>query len=409
MQITDRDIKVIEYKLNGRSNREIARLVLGAETKESTVRGILSRYDVDLGEVVAKHYAAISRRNQRQSDQLRLERKHTRETNRIYNALESLTEELNNTFKLHDLSKLTKKHKTSATKKVGVLQLSDLHFGERIDDQLDNVYDLGVIAARLKKFVSKATTYFLASGVETVLVAMTGDLINSDRRLDEITANSKNRSEIVFCAVDILQQLILDLNENFNVSVASVCGNESRVGKDVGWSGFMASDSYDYVIHEVLTRLFDGSEGVTFVPILDPLECVLDVNGSKLALVHGHNGLANTSRMEGDVGKMKARYSSRGVKLDYVICGHIHSAYISDNFARSSGLPGSNAYSEKALNLHGKSSQNIYIFGEDGEIDGIKIDLQNYDPNFSYDYNEDAEAYKPLQTKGTVVIQSVII
>lgn len=411
MSIPTRDLEILEAKSKGMSNREIARTILGAETRESTVRGILNRYDIgDIGELLEDHYAAMTRRNQKQADQLRIERKKVRESSRIHNVLEELGTELENTFKIHSLSKLTTGHKSTTNGGVvGVLQLSDLHFGERIDDGLSNVYDLGVIAARLKKFVDKAKTYFLASGVETVVVAMTGDMINSDRRLDEVTSNAKNRTDIVFNAVDVIQQLILDLNRDFNVTVASVCGNESRVGFDVGWSGFTASDNYDKMIHEILSRLFENSVGIKFIPMDDPLECVINVNGSNLVLIHGHNGIANQSKMEGEVTKLKARYISRGVKVDYVIMGHIHFANISDNFARSSGLVGSNAYSEKALNLHGKASQNIYVFESDGTIDGIKIDLQHYDTKNAYSYNEKAEAYKPVTRKGNVVIQSVLI
>lgn len=410
MTIPARDLEILEAKSKGMSNREIARTILGAETRESTVRGILNRYDIgDIGEVLEDHYAAMTRRNQKQADQLRIERKKVRESSRAHNVLEELSVELDNTFRVHKLSHLTNTHKTTDNSVVGVLQLSDLHFGERIDDGLCNVYDLGVITARLKKLVDKAKTYFMASGVETVVVAMTGDMINSDRRLDEVTSNAKNRTDIVFNAVDVIQQLILDLNQDFNVTVASVCGNESRVGFDVGWSGFTASDNYDKMIHEILSRLFEGSEGVRFIDMDDPLECVINVNGSNLVLIHGHNGIANQAKMEGEVTKLKARYISRGVKVDYVIMGHIHFANISDNFARSSGLVGSNAYSEKALNLHGKASQNIYLFESDGTIDGIKIDLQHYDQKNAYTYNEKAEAYKPVTRKSNVVIQSVLI
>lgn len=410
MTIPARDLEVLEAKKQGMSNREIARSILGAETRESTVRGILSRYDIgDIGELLEDHYASLTRRNQKQADQLRIERKKVRESSRIYNVLEELSTELENTFRTHSLSHLTTVHKTNKNSTMGVLQLSDLHFGERIDDGLSNVYDLGVITARLKKLVDKAKTFFLASGVESVVVALTGDIINSDRRLDEVTSNAKNRTDIVFNAVDVIQQVILDLNKDFNVTVASVCGNESRVGFDVGWSGFTASDNYDKMIHEILSRLFENSNGVKFIPMIDPLECVINVNGSNLVLIHGHNGIANQSKMEGEVTKLKARYISRGIKVDYVIMGHIHFANVSDNFARSSGLVGSNAYSEKALNLHGKASQNIYLFENDGTIDGIKIDLQHYDMKNAYSYNESAEAYKPVERKGNVVIQSVLI
>lgn len=355
------------------------------------------------------YYANLQKRNQRQRDLLRVERKHTRENSRVTTMLEELTSALIDTFQHHDLSPLTVKHDKSTGKNVGIIQISDVHFGEKIIEVYDNMYDLSVAAARLKKFVNKAKQYFDAVGVSSVLLALTGDLINSDRRLDEVTSNAANRADVVFCAVDILQQVILDLNQSYNVTVASICGNESRIGKDVGWVNFIASDSFDAIIHNVLSRLFKGSEGVHFVEMKDPLECIVEVNGSNVLMVHGHNGLANTARMEGEVAKMKAKYATRGTRIDYTIAGHIHSAYVSDMFARSSGLPGGNAYSDKALNLASRSSQNIYIVDSDGGIDGVKIDLQEYDKSISYAVT-DAEAYKPAQKAAdTYVIQSVVI
>lgn len=357
-----------------------------------------------------EYYQRLVKRAQKQADLLRVERKQTRESSRVNNMLEELTGALLDVMSDHSLSKRTTKHNKpqSTATSVGILHLSDLHFGEQITEIGDNVFDLNVAAARLKKFVNKAKIYFKANGVTDVLIAMTGDLVNSDRRLDEITTNATNRASVIFCAVDILQQLIIDMNTDFNITVASVCGNESRIGKDVGWVNYIASDSFDAIIHNILSRLFDGSEGVRFIDMHDPLECVVNVNGAHVLLVHGHNGTANTARAEGDVSKYRAKYSTRGVAIDYVIFGHIHSAYISDSFARSSGLPGGNAYSDKALNLTSRASQNVYLVSPDKSIDGMKIDLQMFDKNDTYTVSE-AEAYKAAPKDGTVVIQSVII
>lgn len=373
------------------------------------VQGIAPKSLSDLDNDSRTYYDKLSKTTQRQRDLLRVERKHTRESNRVTTMLEELTTALSDALDRHDLSKLSVKH-TAGGDKVGVIQLSDLHFGERIVEIHDNVFDLSVIAARLKKFVHTAKTHFKAHNIKSVLLAMTGDLINSDRRLDEITSNAGNRASVIFTAVDIIQQIILDLNRDFNVTVASICGNESRIGKDVGWVNFIASDSFDAIVHNILSRLFTGSSGVHFIEMDDPLECVVNVNGANFLLIHGHNGLANTARAEMEVAKLKAKYATRGVMIDYVIFGHIHSAYISDIFARSSGLPGANAYSDKALNLTSRSSQNLYIVDSDKSVHGVKVDLQEFDPKFAYDYNKEAEAYKPLRSaQNTVVIQSVIV
>ena len=63
-------------------------------------------------------------------------------------------------------------------------------------------------------------------------------------------------------------------------------------------------------------------------------------------------------------------------------------------YARSSSLVGANDYSEKALNLSGRASQNLYIFYKNGNRDGIKVDLQYVD-NKGYNIDKSLEAYNP--------------
>ena len=53
-----------------------------------------------------------------------------------------------------------------------------------------------------------------------------------------------------------MQQAIKELTEHFNVTVSSITGNESRVGEFVHYSNFLAGDSYDCVIHNMLRVAF---------------------------------------------------------------------------------------------------------------------------------------------------------
>lgn len=311
----------------------------------------------------------------------------------------------------NNLTELTKIHK-GISDYVGVVQLSDLHFNELIYDIDQNRFDFEVASKRIRKLITRAIMFFKSHYIKDVALFLTGDLLNSDRRLDEITSASDNRSRAIFLAVDILQQAILDLNSEFNIVVASVTGNESRVGQFVNWTNLLASDSYDIVIHNMLSYLFRDSEGVRFIDIRNPLECVVNVNGSNFLLVHGHGhkGLSRTQNIEIEVEKIKSRYSTKGVPIRYVVCGHIHQAYVSDLFSRSGGLPGNNAYSERGLNLQGRSSQNIYIVDNKGSIDGIKIDLQDIDDWDGYEFDNKLQSYHNKDNpNSTVVIQSVLI
>ena len=145
-----------------------------------------------------------------------------------------------------------------------------------------------------------------------------------------------------------------------------------------------------------------------------PLETVVDVAGKHILLIHGngHGFASKTGNLESAYQKLKAKYSGLGVKIDYMLCGHIHSAYVSDWFARSSGLPGNNHYSEKALGLDGRASQNCLVIHKNGNIDSIKVDLQNVDGVEGYLFDKTAAVlgYKLKQSdKGNIIIQKVIV
>lgn len=358
--------------------------------------------------------ARLQKRVQGYQDRTRVERKVFREHARTDNLVMAMQQAMLDILEQNKFTRAkTPRKPTDKTAPVGVVQFSDVHFNELIDDLDGNQYNFEIASQRVRKHVLKAIKYFKAFDSTDIAVFFTGDLLNSDRRLDEITNAAENRSKAIFLAVDIMQQAIQELSEHFNVTVSSITGNESRVGEFVHYSNFLAGDSYDCVIHNMLTYLFKGDAKVTFIPITNPLESVVNLNGVNFLLVHGHahRGLAATGNLEREVIAIKAKYASRNVLVDYVICGHIHSAYISDNFARSSGMPGNNAYSERALNLNGKASQNLYIVWKDKTIDGIKVDLQNTTGITGYPFDQ---ALKSYNTKGgidknTVVIQSVLV
>jgi predicted phosphodiesterase len=220
-------------------------------------------------------------------------------------------------------------------------------------------------------------------------VALTGDLMNSDRRLDELLNQATNRSQATFLAVDILQQALQELNKSFNISVACVTGNEGRVNKEYGWSPVIATDNYDFTIFNILKYICKDSQ-IEFIEG-DPTELVVNVAGQNLLLMHGNCSLRHAA-LDKSINQVLGRYSMKGVKLDYIIMGHVHSASVGDNYARSASVAGANDYSDKGLNLTSRASQNCYIFYENGNRDGIKIDLQNV-PKKGYDIGDSLVAY----------------
>ena len=326
--------------------------------------------------------------SQEEKDIKRIKNREIREESRMIGALEEIANNMISILNKKNMSKFTELHNVENNGSVGIIHLSDIHFNELIDIQ-SNKYDFNIASKRLFLLAERAKIYFHALNVTDVMIAMTGDLMNSDRRLDEVLNAASNRTKATFLAVDILQQFIIDINKDFNVTVAYVSGNESRVNQEIGWNNNIVSDSYDTMIFYILKKIFEESNGVSFIEG-DCSELTVCVNGINMLLMHGH-GCINGS-VEKSIEQVKGRYASQGIIIDYVIFGHIHSAIIGDHFARSSSLCGSNAYNEKSLNIRGRASQNIYIIHKNKLIDGVKIDLQITDGK-QYKVDESLAAY----------------
>ena len=357
----------------------------GRQRYECNVCGHKSVYVIENLELIQEN-VRLAKQKQSAQDKNRIQNKSFREYARVENAVSVYNKQLIKLFDKYKLSTYTQKH-SEQTSCVGVIQFSDVHFNELVDLP-HNKYDFTVASKRCKHFVNQATKYFKAFGVTNVLMVQSGDLLNSDRRLDELLNMATNRAKATFLAVDILQQVIMDLNSNFNVSVAMVTGNESRVKKDWGWSGNIASDNYDYTIFQTLRYIFKDTD-ITFVDG-DPTEVVVEVAGQNLLVLHGNGSIKKG--IDTSITQLMGRYRARGIDINYVIFGHIHSARVGDNFSRSSSMVGANDYSEKALNLSGRASQNCYIFYDNGNRDGIKVDLQNYTDDM-YDIEKSLESY----------------
>lgn len=356
--------------------------------------------DIDLELIIEN--VRLAKNIQAFQDKNRIEKKGFREYVRLENAIKEIGNELVKVLDKHSLPKRafrTKKIKKSE-ECAGLLQITDTHFNELVDLPF-NHFDFPKASQRIKKYIQDATLYFKAKGVTNVCVAITGDLINSDRRLDEKLSQATNRAKALFLSISILEQALLDLQQNFNLSVATVIGNESRIQEEIGWVVDVASDNYDYIIHHSLKKLFaksdvkfymGGEKGV----IGSPTEQVVELNRQNVLLLHG-NQIKRNNR-ENAIQSIVGKWSRNGIKVDFVISGHDHCTRIGDSDARSSSLVGGNAYSNDALQLYSRASQNIHLFYKNGNRDSIKIDLQNCN-NEGYPIEKELESYNAKSLK----------
>jgi predicted phosphodiesterase len=362
----------------------------------------------------------LAKRQQALADTNRIERKAFREHARIENAAAAYCREL---AALLDQSQFSRGLSLSAIPDGGeavlIVQLSDLHFNERVELP-SNRYDFAVASARLAKLAARVKQIGVSYGARKVVVACLGDFLNSDRRLDELLSNATNRSKATLLAADILRAFLLDLRSQFELEVYGITGNESRVNKELGWSDALATDSYDLMIYEILRRGFSQTGGIAFCGFRAN-ELLFQVLGRTFLCLHGHQIGANTQK---SVQEITGKYAAQGITVDYTLFGHLHASNIGDYHARNASLVGSNAYSEAGLNFCSKAAQNIHIVtggggggGGDGDavaaaIDGLKVDLQDTTGIEPYPFAAEWEAYCPKSERKlrnpSVVFQVVV-
>ena len=353
-------------------------------------RGQLQASSNDQDRELLQFNVRLAKARQAQADSNRIERKAFREHARVENAVTAYTREL--------CARLDERGFTQGVKlsripeggeSVLIVQLSDLHFNERVELP-SNRYDFTVAAQRLAKLAQRVKQLGKSYGARKVVVACLGDFLNSDRRLDELLSNATNRSKATLLAVDILRAFLLDLRQQFELEVYGITGNDSRVTKELGWSDALATDSYDLMIYEILKRGFDGADGIRFCGFRAN-ELLFEVLGRTFLCLHGHQIGANVQK---SVQEIAGKYAAQGITVNYTLFGHLHASAIGDYHARNASLVGSNAYSEAGLNFCSKAAQNVHIVSA-GTIDGVKVDLQDVAGIEPYPFASEWEAYCP--------------
>ncbi len=364
----------------------------------------------DYREAVAAN-VKLGKKAQKLQDVTRIERKTFREQARMENALEEVLKELRDVISQNSLNfTVNKPSNITTSDSIGVIHLSDLHFNELVDI-VGNNYDFKVAAKRLKLMMNKSTTAFKSRGITDIYLVMTGDMLNSDRRLDEVLAMATNRASAVFLAIKILSQFILDLSTHFNVSVISVTGNESRIREEYTHLDSFATDNFDFMIYEGLKLLFEASKSPVKFISGNTLDYILSVNNTNVLITHGHR---LGSMGHGDLSKVITKWAKKGIIINFVMCGHLHETNITDTLLRTGSLVGNNAYADVGLNLHSRASQNAYIIDAEGNLDAIRIDLQHIPKSMTdlYDIDDHLEAYNSKsidKLKDTTNILRVVI
>ena len=340
-------------KLNGRSV-PFSTIIRVLTEEEGVVEGEAAVWSV-----------AQQSKLQRQMDSNRIERAIVRKEVRELNASNDL---------FSDLITLIGEHPSQLPclpiEKEGgtlILQLSDLHAGETVVLP-NNVFNMDVLSKRLFKYVGQAIKFGLRHQVRRVVVALTGDLCNSDRRVGERDAYEYNRTYAVSSVFQIIAAAIERISSYIPVThVISVAGNESRFDKDLELSHRNYSNNLDWVVDRMLEAYF--APAIKFGVFAAPVERLITIDGVRCLFSHGISHAKDSPEKQLDY------YRKKYAQVDMVFVGHLHSSLIAAGFSRSSSPVGQNDYSEFTLGIAKSIPSQTFTLIEDGTAYPFAIDL----------------------------------
>lgn len=336
--------------------------------------------------------------NQKKQDLNTYYRRINREIYRNYNTFEEIYSQFVNLLPKVDTSTINiKEYKVKHSNKVGIMQLSDIHFNTLVDttETSDGYYNMDIASKRLKKYVGICIEQFKKEGIKKVYIVNLGDYISSTRREDEKLATATSTALSSLILSHILKQMVLELISNgFEIYITGVIGNESRISKDISYNAVLSAENWDFIILNILSIIFRDVKNVKVLIGNSPLSTVISIplkeKNFNLLITHGHN---IKKMAEGCEEIYTEAYKKRGINIDLTLCGHFHHFVQFPNIIFNGSVIGSNSYSY-SLGYVSKPSQNCIVVNEDKSYYCYPVNLEDISMiKEGYKYDEIYEPY----------------
>lgn len=246
-----------------------------------------------------------------------------------------------------------------------ILVLSDLQWGETIDlavmDGL-NSYNPDIARARLARvFASWAdllTRHWAGPPPERIILALAGDLISGEIHEELAKTNGllsipalRDAAAHICAGIRLLHDALPDAK----IDIISVPGNHGRTTKKPE-SKLYAAHSYDTLCADIVELEFRESGKLpAWLTMWKPSsgDALIWVYGYRVLITHGDRigsrggaGFVGTAAtVARGFKKLVMDYAGRGLTLDFIICGHFHTALQLEEGICNGCLPGPSEYS----------------------------------------------------------------
>ena len=319
-------------------------------------------YIEDLRKEREKHY-----KSKRQlQDKLREYRRYLTIEARAENLKEVLldrVEEMNENYPLIESSDI----KISDSGRVGVLQISDWHYGEVIEDKL-NEYNTEICKKRVEKLTSQTIEYINKLGLEKLIVLNLGDLVSGNIRVSARVMNETDIISQIIEVSEIIAQMLAEIQSKTCIKVEfyTVLDNHSRVSAN--YSQHIEAESFARITPwHLQARLKDHSHITILENKIEEIEEYdighFKIYDSDFLFVHGHNDRINSAIS--DISMLTK------INPVSIFMGHLHSNIEKEEFEIdlivNPSLIGLGAYSKsirkssqvrQKLNIYNRTSDN---------------------------------------------------
>lgn len=236
---------------------------------------------------------------------------------------------------------------------VPVIVASDWHIEETVSAAITNglnEYNLTIAEESIRQFFSKACNAIKRSKeshtVNTVVLAILGDIINGVLRSEDLESNQTTPVDAVAIARSLIYKGIKTLVVNTGCKLRVLCcvGNHGRLTDKIHYSN-QVHNSLEYLLYKTLERDFQDSNNVTFIVSEAPY-IIQPIFGVKVRFHHGH-----AARFNGGIGGLavpvirKTQQMNTIEHADLDVIGHFHSAQVFSNVIVNGSLVGSNGFS----------------------------------------------------------------
>ena len=242
---------------------------------------------------------------------------------------------------------------TSVREVVPVVVASDWHIEEQVKSAVTNgmnEYNLEIAEASVRQFFVNACTLIQQakrdSVVNTVVVAVLGDIINGVLRDEDLQQNLQTPVEAFATARTLLYKGLRYMADTVGCNIRVICcvGNHGRLTDKV-YPSNQVRNSLEYLLYKTLERDFRDHELITVV-VSEAGYYIQDVFDTRIRFHHGH-----TFKFHGGIGGLSVPVLRKISQLNLIeradldVCGHFHSMQMYNNCILNGSLVGANGYS----------------------------------------------------------------